>query len=100
MNDLNEKLVTDLKTVSDDVQQILQATAGDARQELAGARERLRQSAERMNRRLADIEARAVARTKAAAAESDRYVRDHPWQAIGVAGAVGFLIGLVLTKRN
>jgi ElaB/YqjD/DUF883 family membrane-anchored ribosome-binding protein len=100
MNELNEKLVADLKTVSADVQQVLQATAGDARQEMASARERLRQSAERINGKLADLEARAVARTKAAVADGDRYVRDHPWQVVGIAGALGFVLGLALKRRD
>jgi ElaB/YqjD/DUF883 family membrane-anchored ribosome-binding protein len=98
MNELNEKLVADLKTLSGDVQQILQATAGDARQELTAARERLRQSAERIKTEVAQIEARTVARTKAAAAEGDRYVRDHPWQAVGIAGAIGVLVGLLMRR--
>ena len=34
-------------------------------------------------------------RAKAAARATDEYVRDNPWQALGVAAAVGFLIGLV-----
>ena len=100
MNDLNAKLVADLKTLSGDVQQILQATAGDARQELAAVRERLRQSTERMNASLGEIQAKTVAQTKAAVAEGDRYVRSHPWQAVGIAAALGVLVGLVARNRD
>ena len=47
---------------------------------------------------VAQIEARTVARTKAAAAEGDRYVRDHPWQAVGIAGAIGLLVGFLMRR--
>jgi ElaB/YqjD/DUF883 family membrane-anchored ribosome-binding protein len=30
---------------------------------------------------------------------TDDYVRDNPWQAIGVAAAIGFLVGLVVSRR-
>lgn len=100
MNELNEKLVADLKTLSGDVQQILQATAGDARAELTAARDRLRQSADKISGRIAEIEERAVARTKEAVASGDRVVRDHPWEAVGIAGAIGILLGLALRRRD
>jgi ElaB/YqjD/DUF883 family membrane-anchored ribosome-binding protein len=34
-----------------------------------------------------------------AARATDEYVHDNPWQAIGVAAAVGFLLGLVVARR-
>ena len=38
-------------------------------------------------------------RTLLAARATDDYVHDNPWQAIGVAAAVGFLVGLVISRR-
>ena len=39
------------------------------------------------------MEGQAVDQAKAAARATDDYVHDNPWQAIGVAAAVGFLVG-------
>ena len=36
---------------------------------------------------------------KAAARVTDEYVHDNPWQAIGIGAAVGFLAGLVISRR-
>ena len=36
---------------------------------------------------------------KAAARVTDDYVHDNPWQAIGVAAAVGFVVGLMMNRR-
>ena len=41
----------------------------------------------------------AVERAKAAARVTDDYVRDNPWQAIGAAAAVGFLVGVLISRR-
>ena len=30
---------------------------------------------------------------------TDDYVHDHPWQAIGAAAAVGFVVGLMMNRR-
>lgn len=35
-----------------------------------------------------------------AAGTADDYVRDSPWQAVGIAALVGVLIGLVATRRS
>ena len=34
-----------------------------------------------------------------AADVTDKYVHDNPWQAIGVAAGVGFLLGLLIGRR-
>lgn len=41
----------------------------------------------------------AMQRATAAARDTDDYVRGKPWQAIGVAAAVAFLIGVLVSRR-
>jgi ElaB/YqjD/DUF883 family membrane-anchored ribosome-binding protein len=31
---------------------------------------------------------------------TDDYVHEHPWRAVGVAAAVGFLVGLLVNRRG
>ncbi len=38
-------------------------------------------------------------RSKEAARATDEYVHDHPWQAVGVAAGVGFLLGMLIARR-
>src|ERR1022692_822640 len=49
--------------------------------------------------KLQDLQDDAVDRAKAAAKATDEYVRDKPWQAIGAAAAVGFLVGVLVSRR-
>ena len=49
--------------------------------------------------RLQELEGEAVDRAKNAARATDDYVHDHPWQAIGIAAIVGFVVGLLKNRR-
>ena len=48
---------------------------------------------------LQELEGHAVDKAKAAARATDDYVHDNPWQAIGVAAAVGIVVGLLMNRR-
>ena len=55
----------------------------------------LRQTREALN----DAQDEALAQGRRVARATDHYVHDNPWQAIGVAGLVGLLLGVLLTRR-
>lgn len=94
-----EKLVTDIKAVISDAEEILAATADQAGEKIASLRARAKVRLSDAKERLADAEAVLVAKTKAAAQATDDYVHESPWTAVGVAAGVGVLVGLLLTRR-
>ncbi len=49
--------------------------------------------------KLISAEKAAVEKTKQAAKATDAYVHEHPWQAVGVAAAVGVLLGMLISRR-
>ena len=49
--------------------------------------------------RLQALESEAVDRARDAGRATDSYVHDKPWQAIGIAAAVGFVAGLLMNRR-
>lgn len=49
--------------------------------------------------KLQELQGQAVDRAKDAAKVTDDYVHDNPWQAIGIAAAVGFVAGLMMNRR-
>lgn len=94
-----QKLVADLKVLIGDTEELLRATAGQAGEKIAVARERIQASLAVYKDRLVDAEHALVEKTKEAARATDEYVHEHPWQAVGVAAGIGFLLGLLVSRR-
>jgi ElaB/YqjD/DUF883 family membrane-anchored ribosome-binding protein len=49
--------------------------------------------------KLQELQGQAVDKAKDAARATDDYVHDNPWQAIGIAAAIGFVAGLLMNRR-
>lgn len=94
-----EKLVEDFRAVVSDTEELLRATAGQTGERIAAARERAEESLRETKRRLAELEDNALERARVAAKRTDEYVREHPWESIGIAGAVGLLLGMLISRR-
>ena len=93
------KLVQDLKVVMHDAEALLKATAGEVGEKAREARVRLAASIESARTGLHNIEEKAIAQAKAAATATDKVIREHPYQSIGVAFGVGLLIGVLVTRK-
>src|SRR5258706_15713588 len=94
-----EKLVADLKVVVSDAEELLRATASQAGEKVAAARERIQASLASAKIKLSDAERAALDQAKEAAKVTDEDVHDHPWQAVGIAPGVGLLPGLLIGRR-
>jgi len=94
-----DKLMEDLRQVVVDVEELLKATAGQAGERVSEARQRAEQTLRATRKRLGELEGEAVERAREAAGEADRYVRENPWQSIGIAAGVAFLIGVLVSRR-
>ena len=92
-------LAEDARRLVDDAESLLQHAVQGAGQDYTKARHRLEQSVLAAKQSLAAFGEEAMARGKEAAGASDRYVRSHPWESIGVAAAVGLAFGLLLGRR-
>ena len=94
-----EKLVSDMKVVVSDAEEILRATAGVAGEKVGELRERIIDRLRDAKVRIADAEEMLVDRTKAAARATDDFVNDNPWQAVGIAAGIGLLLGIIIGRR-
>jgi ElaB/YqjD/DUF883 family membrane-anchored ribosome-binding protein len=95
-NELNtDKLVTDLKRVVRDSEELLKASAGVVGDKAHEMRERLSAALESAKAACHRLEERAIAGAKA----TDRVIREHPYQSMGVAFGVGLLIGVLVTRK-
>ena len=94
-----ERLVSDMKVVVSDAEEILRATASVAGDKMGDLRERITERLRDAKERLADAEAAVVNKTKAAASATDDYVNENPWQAVGIAAGIGLLVGIIIGRR-
>jgi len=93
------KLMEDLRTVFVDVEELLKSTASQTGERITAARAKAEESLKVAKARLAEMQATVAAQTKAAAKAADDYVRANPWQAVGISAAVGFIFGMLITRR-
>ena len=99
-NDVSkDKLVADLKVVVADAEELLRATASQAGEKVAAARERIQASLATAKVKLSDAERALLEKSKLAAKATDEYVRDNPWQAVGVAAVAGLVLGVLISRR-
>jgi ElaB/YqjD/DUF883 family membrane-anchored ribosome-binding protein len=94
-----DKLMEDLRLVVTDAEELLRATAGQAGEKVAAARERAAESIDAAKARIAQAGYAAAAQTRQAAKVTDEYVHENPWAAVGVAAAVGLVIGMLIAKK-
>ena len=99
-NDVSkEKLVADLKVVVSDAEELLRATASQAGEKVSAARERIQASLATAKVKLAEAERALLEKSKLAAKAADEYVRENPWQAVGIAAAAGLVLGVLISRR-
>ncbi len=94
-----EKLVADLKVVVADAEELLRATASQAGEKVSAARERIQASLAAAKVKLTEAERALLEKSKLAAKAADEYVRENPWQAVGIAAAAGLVLGVLISRR-
>lgn len=96
---LQQQLVSDIKSVISDAEDMLGATADQTGEKIASLRARIEVRLRDARLRLTDAEDLLVTKTKAAARATDDYVHESPWIAVGIAAGVGVLVGLIISRR-
>lgn len=99
MQDNKERLFSDMKIVLNDAEDLLKAAASSSGERAIELREKAMDSLRRAKDAVSDAQMAVVDKTKAAARATDDYVHDHPWKAVGIAAAVGFVLGLIINRR-
>ncbi|HEX6770189.1 MAG TPA: DUF883 family protein [Candidatus Binatia bacterium] len=94
-----EKLVGDLRNLVADAEELLKATASQAGEKIGVARQKIEQSLIEGKKALADAEKTLVKKSKEAADVADDYVRENPWNAVGIAAGVGLILGLLIRGK-
>lgn len=93
------KLVEDLKVVMRDAEALIKVTSTQTGEKIQEVRARAEESLRQARTRLSAIEDEAMQRAREMAEATEGYVRENPWQSVGIAAGVGLLVGLLLSRR-
>lgn len=94
-----DKLITDVKLVIADTEELLRATAGQTGDKIAEIRAKTQDRMAAAKIKLAEAETALVDRAKQAGRVADDYVHDNPWRSVGVAAGFGLIVGLLIGRR-
>ena len=91
-----EKLAADLKLVISDAEALLRATVGDS---AAAGRARIKEGLDAAKIKLGPMAEEAAEQARDSMRAADGYVREHPWNAVGIAVLAGIALGLLIGRR-
>ena len=92
-------LTKDLQNVVTDAEELLKAVGNDGNAKLSEVKTRVQASLSSAKATLGDLQETVYAGAKKAAANTDTYVHDHPWHAVGAGAAIGLLVGYLAARR-
>jgi ElaB/YqjD/DUF883 family membrane-anchored ribosome-binding protein len=94
-----DKLMSDLRVVIGDAEELLRMTADQAGESAADVRSRVQAKMIQAKADLLRLQETAVARVKEAGHATDEFVHENPWKSIGIAAGVGLVVGLLIGRR-
>lgn len=94
-----DKLVDEFAAVLAEAEEMLKRAATETGDKARDLRSQVETKLLRAKLSLQELEGQAVDQAKAAARATDDYVHDKPWQAIGIAAAIGIAVGLLMNRR-
>jgi ElaB/YqjD/DUF883 family membrane-anchored ribosome-binding protein len=89
------KMADDLRMIVSDGEELLKAAANASGEGFTAARAKFSEKVVSAKAKLADISQPVVEKAR----QADDYVHGRPWSAIGVAAAIGMLIGFLAARR-
>ena len=94
-----EVLMADFQNLVSDTERLLEHTASLAGEQADELRTQIHESLLKARETLQLTEDSLRERGQAAVTATEDYVQANPWQSVGIAAGVGFLIGLLATRR-
>lgn len=93
-----QKIIEDIKMLLNDSEELLRLSATLPGEGVDALRSRLRDHVDTARTALEDAQANAQSRYRAGVDCTEKYVRDNPWQALGVAAGIGFFVGILISR--
>jgi ElaB/YqjD/DUF883 family membrane-anchored ribosome-binding protein len=94
-----DNLVGEFRALVGSMEDVLSAAAGDSGEKLTEVKGQAEASLRKAKATLGDMEKSAVAKARKVASDSDGYVHENPWRAIGIGAGIGFLLGVLIGRK-
>ena len=95
LRDSTQKLLQDLRQVVHDGEEVLRAGAGELGEKSVAARAKLSAALDSAKETARKLQEKTIAGAKA----TDKVIREHPYQSIGIAFGLGLLIGVLVNRK-
>jgi ElaB/YqjD/DUF883 family membrane-anchored ribosome-binding protein len=93
-----QKIIEDIKMLLNDSEELLRLSATLPGEGVDALRTRLRDHVDTARNALDDAQANAQSKYRAGIDCTEKYVRDKPWEALGVAAGIGFFLGILISR--
>src|SRR6202041_3597474 len=100
VNDVKAAATTEIKSLIADVEDLMARIADLKDADVARVRSKVQRAVDATKQSLADGADALRQRAQDVASTADDYVRESPWQAIGIAALVGAVVGILATRRS
>jgi ElaB/YqjD/DUF883 family membrane-anchored ribosome-binding protein len=94
-----DDLVEEFSNLVEAMEDVLAAASDEGGEKLSKLRSQAEASLKKAKARLGTMEKSAVAKARKIASDSDDYVHENPWTAVGVGAGVGLLLGLLIARK-
>jgi ElaB/YqjD/DUF883 family membrane-anchored ribosome-binding protein len=94
-----DDLVDELRALVASMEDVFSAAASSSGEKLTELKGQAEANLMKAKATLGDMERRAAGKARKIAADSDDYVHESPWTAIGIAATIGLLLGVLIGRK-
>lgn len=100
VSDIKTAASTEIKSLIADVEDLMARIADLKDADVVRVRSKVQRAVDATKQSLADGAETLRRQAQSVAGSADDYVRESPWQAIGIAALVGAVVGILATRRS
>jgi ElaB/YqjD/DUF883 family membrane-anchored ribosome-binding protein len=94
-----DALVDEFRALVGSMEDVFSAAGGSSGEKLTELKGQAEANLMKAKATLGEMERRAARKTRRIAADSDDYVHENPWTAIGIAATIGLLLGVLIGRK-
>lgn len=99
VDETKERLVRDVKSVGADADELIRGVVRSTADEVAAVRARIEGRLGDAKAKFDSARSTVTNKARCTADATHEYVRENPWRVIGIAAAVGVLVGILARRR-